>query len=730
MKTYVFFLLSICCISCALFTPTKKTNSGSTLTDDTIDYFHGEEVMDPYRWLEDSDDDRVGDWVADQLKKAETSLKSAGLAKKINQRLVEIEKSSQGNFEQLKWAGGRLFAIKRVPPAHQSVLVAMPSYTETGKAEVLIDPNILDPTGATAIDRYFPSHDGRYLAVSMSKKGTEAGDLYLYDLKKRAPASAPGEPSPAYLPIEPVIEDVYRATGGGAVAWNLKNNGFFYTRYSDSSNLEDEGSLRQRLYFHKLGKDADSDKMVLGDEFDRIEQMELEIDPRSGRVIAKVQMGRSGQFKHYLRNPDGKWQQLSKTSDEIAEMTFAPKGGMYLLSRESAPRGRLQFLSSPKVPLSQAKRVVPESNQSIVAGIPGAKSILVTQTRVFLIYQLGGPAEIRVFDLKGKKLDVIRIENANLGPDLVALDGDEILFRVNGFTDPSAWYRYDGILGASSLTKTDLSTTYDIGYDDIDVETLTVISGDGAKVPLFIVKKSTASANAPAILMGDGGFGRIFTPAISPALTIWLTNGGIAAFAGVRGGGEFGEGWHRAGMQIYKQNSIDDLVACAHHLIKANYTSSDKLALLGVENGGLLAGAAMVQHPDMASVVVMERGIFDMLRLEFYAQGEITMGEYGTVNDESQFKALLDYSPYHNVKTRTRYPATLLLSGANDKRVLPWHSRKLAAQLQAANTSQSPIVYKETPNTGSSRSVPFMQNLSDEAEKLAFIFHQLGVNYR
>ena len=728
MKAYFYFVLSICCISCALLSKSPTSRNGSTFKDDTKDYFHGDEVMDPYRWLEDSEDDRVVEWVSEQSKKAEKALKSGGLSSKINQRIIEIEKTSQGSYNQLKWAGERLFAIKRVPPAHQSVLVAMPSYAETGRAETLIDPNLIDPTGLTAIDAYYPSHDGRYLAVSMSKKGTEAGDLYIYDLKKRAPAASPGKPSPAYLPIERVIEDVHRATGGGAVAWNIKTKGFFYTRYSDSSDLENEGSLQQKLYFHKLGKDAGDDKLELGDEFDGIEQIELEADPRSGRIIATVRMGLSGQFKHFLRNPDGKWQQLSDISDELTDMTFAPKGGMYMLSRESAPRGRLQFLSSPKVPLSQAKRVVPESNQSIVSGVQGARSMLVTQTRIYLIYQLGGPAEIRVFDQKGKKLDVIRLDNTNIGPDLIPLDGDEILFRANSFTEPTAWYRYDGILGADSLTKTDLSTTYGVGYDGIVAEQIMVVSEDGAKVPLFVVKKAHAASNAPAILIGDGGFGRAFTPEISPALTIWMTNGGLVAFAGVRGGGEFGEGWHRAGMQVYKQNSIDDFTACAHHLIQNGYTSSNKLALWGSGNGGLLAGAAMVQHPDMASAVVLERGIFDMLRLEFTAQGEIMMGEYGTVNDKDQFKALLRYSPYHNVE-RAGYPATLLISGANDLGVLPWHSRKFAAQLQSATTSQAPILYKEIPDAGS-RATPFMQRLSEEASKISFVFEQLGVAYR
>ena len=744
MKTCIWSLAAVFCLSCAAIgTPSPAGQDAPT--DDTVDYFHGEKVADPYRWLEIAEANETEEWIAKQNQQAEAYFAKNKLRQKLLDRLIEIEKTSRGSFDQLKWSGGKLFALHTVPPKHQPVLVTMPSYAEVAVAKTILDPNLLTQDGSLAIDWYVPSHDGRYVAVSMSQNGTEAGDLYIYDLapepkrkrkgkrkKRHSPANDVGDQNGAspFKPIEDIISNVNRASLGGDLVWDVENKGFFYTRYPDSTDLEGIGSLSQRLFYHKLGKASGSDKMELGDDFERTEQIELEVDSRSGRIIATVRQGVGGPFSHYLRNPNGEWIQVSKYGDGIEEIVFAPKGGMFLLSRARAPRGRLEYLSSPKMPLEQAKRVIPESNENVVGGIHGVRSVLVTATRIYMVYQLGGPSEIRVFDHNGNKLDTINIEDAAVGPDLVSLDGDEILLRVEGYIAPLAWYRYDGILGDNSLMKTGISTTYGIGYGNAVVDTETVISKDGAKVPLFVVRQSTTpkDGNRPTLLFGAGGFGRAFTPTYASSLAIWLEKGGIAAFAGVRGGGEFGEGWHLAGSLVYKQNSISDFVAAAGYLVKNQYTSSKKIALCGTGHGGLIAGAAIVQHPDMAGALVIDRGLFDMLRHQFSPLGEVTLGEYGSVNDENQFKALRGYSPYHNISERESFPAMLIVSGSRDYKVSPWHSRKFAAQVQRANSSLNPIIYEENPTGGTGRNTPFMQKLEENAEKLAFLFKELGIS--
>lgn len=723
--------------SCGAVSP-MSTAVEDAPVDETVDFYHGDRVSDPYRTLEENNNSDTLAWLARQEQKAAAYFEGEPFTK-IKDRLIGLEKQQTSAYAQPIWAGGRLFALKTQPPLSQPMLVAMPSWEHPEQEEVLVDPNIIDPGGALAIDWYVPSHNGRLVAVSMSKNDTEQGDLFIYNLetiatpksarkakgKKQAveavDASAPKkEPYPM---IDDVISGVSHGIGGGSLVWTPDNKAFYYTKYSDDNGLSEQ------VYLHKLGDSPHRDTYELGRGFDPIARIQLEIETRSGRVIAKVQRGEGPEFAHHLRNPDGIWQVLSSFADPIVEIVFAPAGGMFLVSREDAKRGKVLFLPSPKVPLNQAKRLILETNEPIVAGISGHNALLVTPNRLYVKYQKAGTSELRVFSHDGKQLDIVQQRYSAVDVGLVSLEREEILIPVLSYNAPAAWFRYNGQLGAGSLTKTKLSPS-GIEMDDIQIDEVSVLSKDGAKIPLTLVYQTglQQTGNNPTVLMGNGGFGSFMTPDFTSFHRIWLESGGILAFAQVRGGGELGTDWHTAGRLTHKQNAFDDFYNCAQFLIDQKYTNKSKLAVRGEGAGALLAAVMLTQHPDTFQAVVAESGVYDLMRNEYTPGGEASVPEYGSNSDEAQYRAMVAYSPYHHVPKNTAFPAALFIAGRNNPKVAPWHSRKMAARLQAESKGSSPILFKSAPNAGQGNRLPFMQRLTDAAEILTFLSKSLNVD--
>jgi prolyl oligopeptidase len=312
---------------------------------------------------------------------------------------------------------------------------------------------------------------------------------------------------------------------------------------------------------------------------------------------------------------------------------------------------------------------------------------------------------------------------------LVPLAEEDAAFQVVTYTEPIALYRVQGRDGA--VKKTALAAASIADFSGVTVARETCTSRDGARVPLAIVRQGSAppTGDAPTLLSGYGGFGVSVLPRFRPALLAWLEQGGIYAVANIRGGGELGETWHTDGNLTHKQNDFDDLYACAQHLVQAHYTSPARLAIQGGSNGGLLMGAELTQHPEAFKAVVSQVGIYDMLRLERDANGAFNVSEYGSVNNPEQFSALYAYSPYHHVKDGTAYPATLLMTGANDPRVAPYHSRKMVARLQAASASDAPILLRTSANTGHGIGTPLAAQIEEVTDTNVFLFQVLGVNY-
>ena len=634
----------------------------------------------------------------------------------LRRRVTEIMEAKTLSYGGVHYRKGRLFALKRQPPKQQPMLIVLPSAQAVDQARVLVDPNAMDAKGGTIIDWFVPSADGKLLAVSLSHGGTESGDVHLFDV---ATGKQTGE----------VIPRVNSGTAGGDLAWVPDGSGFFYTRHPHAGERPAADlDFYQQIYFHKLGTPTASDRYELGQGFPRVAESQIEIDDRTGYALATVQFGDGGEFEHYLRPPTGPWKQISHFKDGIIQVVFGPSDRLYLVSRKGAPRGRIESISLTDPDISRAQVVVPEGPDAIVTSFSvGRAKIVPTADRLYVEYQLGGPSELRVFDLDGHPLPAPKQLPVSSVYEVVKLEGNDVLFGNTSYLVPPGFYHLHA--AENRVEKTALATVSPVNFSDIEVTREFATSKDGTKVPVNILfpKGTKLDGLNPAIAYGYGGFGISMTPAFSAVRHVLFEHGFVFAIANIRGGAEYGEAWHLAGNLTHKQNVFDDFAAAIEHLIARRYTSPAHLAIEGGSNGGLLMGATLTQHPDLMRCVVSHVGIYDMLRTEFSPNGAFNITEYGTVNNLAQFQALYAYSPYHHVKEGTKYPAALFLTGANDPRVDAMQSRKFVARLQAANASGEPILLRTSSDTGHGLDSPLSARIAETVDVDAFIFDRLGV---
>ena len=657
-----------------------------------VDTYHGVEVVDDYRWLESWDDPAVKAWSAAQNAYARSVLDRLPGVDEVRRQVTAIRKLEIPRYTKLTSAGGTLFALKNQPPKQQAALVAMASEDAPTSARVIVDPNVIDPRGTTAIDWYVPSPDGALVAVSLSEGGSERGDLHLYET---ATGKETGE----------VLHRVSNGTAGGDLSWDAEGRGFFYTRYPrEGERPAADLDFYQEVYHHRLGTPESEDRYEMGKDLPRIAEIHLKRSPDGRSVLANVEYGDSSVFEQHLRAPDGRWLQLTRFGDQVVDGWFAAPDSLYLLSHAGAPRGKVLRISVADVvrrgrlDLAKAPVVVPESDGAVhydFWAMPD--TVVATAGRLFVVEGIGGPHRVRIFDRAGKPLGMLPLPPATAVTQILpAGAGDAVLYRQTSYTEPPTWYRWTPADGQAK--KTALSVPFPVDFGDVEVVRDQAVSKDGTRVPMTILYRKGLKLDGgnPALLTGYGGFSLSHLPSFDPGLRIWLDHGGVMAYANLRGGAEFGEEWHRGGSLTRKQNVFDDFIGCAEHLVHAGYTNKDRLAIEGASNGGLLMGAVLTQRPDLFKAVVAHVGVYDVLRLELDTNGQFNMPELGTVKDAEQFRALYAYSPYHHVRDGTAYPAVLFLTGANDPRVNPMHSRKMAARLQAAG---APTVLLRTSAT-------------------------------
>ncbi len=720
MKSYAGLAACVGLLACqsngtqkAQIDPPETDGAPLAAKQPVTDTFHGVEVTEDYRWLEDWSDPKVKAWSAGQNAHAREYLDAIEGRDAVEKSIRAIFEDQSVSYRGVSLVGDKVFALVHQPPKQQPFLAVLPSLDDA-TPDILLDPNTLDDKGITSIDWYVPSPDGKLVAVSLSVGGSESGDVTVYDVATKKP-------------VFEKIERVQGGTAGGDLAWTADGKGFFYTRYPRKGERPDEDlSFYQQLYHHTLGQDPAKDTYVLGKELPKIAEIRLNLHRPSGRLLVTVQEGAGGKFAMFLRDESGEIRKFSEFGDGLLGAFFGQKDDLYVLSRQGAPRGKVVVVPIATLDTKNARVVIPESEDTIVEDFWGAPTIVVTKSRIYVEYQTGGPSTIRAFAHDGRALEKLPIGDVAAVHSLQPVGADGLVFVMTSFVDPTAHYRYDPL--KNTIEKTALASSSPMDLSNVRVVREMATSKDGTKVPvnILIPPGVEKTGDTPTVLYGYGGYGVNITPRLGTWNLALLQRGVIYAVANIRGGGEFGEQWHRQGNLTNKQNVFDDFYAAAQHLIDAKYTSPERLGLVGGSNGGLLMGATFTQHPELAKVVVSLVGIYDMLRVELSPNGQFNITEFGTVKDKAQFEAMYAYSPYHHVKDGTKYPAILFTTGENDPRVDPMQSRKMTARLQAANASEAPILLRTSADSGHGGTTSLDERVAQYTDITAFLLEHLG----
>ena len=673
------------------------------------DTYWGVEVVDEYQYLEQVREAEVVEWADGQNRYTRHWLDGTSQRQAILDRIVELTHNVTPQYFGLKAAGNRLFAIKRQPPKEQPFLVVFPPGRSLTGERVLVDPNDIDHGGSTSIDFFVPSLDGSLVAVSLSRGGTENGTLHIFD-------TATGREHPD------LIHRVNGGTAGGSVAWTPGSQGLFYTRYPAPGERPDEDlPFYQQVWYHALGTPTDQDYYVLGKSFPRIAEIELQTSEDGRYVLAEVSNGDGGEYAYWLKGPDRDWTLFAEFADQVIHAAIGHDDALYLLSRQAAPHKKILRLALDDPQLRRATEIVPETDVVI-------RSYLPTATSLYVVEMLGGPMRLRTYDLSDGSSTVLDTDEPSTISGLVSLQGDEILLQRQSYLTPPAVYRYRA--GADGLESTPLAYTSPADYSDCEVRRVHATADDGTRIPITIVLRAGTplDGSAPLLLYGYGSYGFTMTPFFSAHRRVWIEQGGIYAVANIRGGGAFGDHWHRSANLQNKKVTMDDFAACARFLGR-EYSSPGRIAIQGGSAGGLMVFGVLAHHPQVCAAVLAHVGISDALRTELSPNGEFNSTEFGTVRDETQFHGMLGYSPYHAVKHGTTYPAVMATTGMNDPRVEPWQSFKMVAALQASGTP-NPVLLRVSHNTGHGGGTRLSERDQQLADSYTFLFAALDLPYR
>jgi prolyl oligopeptidase len=669
-----------------------------TRIDHVVEHLHGVTVPDPYRWLEDGDRAEVRDWVAKQNALTRSLLDPLPARQRIHDRLQALlDIGVIGTPWPVK---GRYFYTERAGKQNQPVLYIRER--RDGPARVLVDPNALAVDGSIALDWWYPSRDGRLLAYGLSKDGNEQSTLHVRDV-------ATGKD---------LAESIGR-TRACSLSWLPDGSGFYYTRYPGEENYN------RRVFLHKLADEPARDAEVFGAGRAPEDWPNVALSPDGRWLVVTVEQGWSRSEVYLLDRSRSDRNFLPLVEGVNALFTvIARNDRLLVLTNDGAPRYRL-YQVDPRKPTRTAWKEIIAEGPDVLEHVAAVGESLVAQ------YIHRASARLRLCDADGKpRMDVHLPALGSITGLGGEWDGEEVFFGFESFTVPSSIYRIELKTGRSELWE---RVKADIDFAAYEVEQVTYPSVDRARTPItmFLAHKKgiKRDGKTPTLLHGYGGFNVSLTPAFNPARFVFLERGGILAIPNLRGGGEYGEAWHRAGMLDKKQNVFDDFLGGAEWLIAKGYTDRDHLAIQGGSNGGLLVGAALTQRPDLFRAVVCQVPLLDMLRYHRFQIARLWIPEYGCAEDAAEFRWLYAYSPYHHVKDGTKYPAVLLEAADSDTRVDALHARKMAARLQAATSSGAvrPILLRLEPKAGHGAGKARAKLLDELTDTWSFLFWQLGI---
>lgn len=670
------------------------------------DNYHGVEVKDPYRWLEDPDSDATKAWVQAQNELTNSYLATIPTRDKLQQRLTQLwdyEKYSSP-FKR----GQSYFYFKNDGLQNQSVLYTLKSLDDEG--EILLDPNSLSADGTVALSGLSISDDGQWMAYGLSTAGSDWVEYRVKNIATR----------------QDTADHLQWIKFSGA-SWTKDNQGFFYSRY-DQPNAEtklEDVNYYQKLYYHRLGTPQAEDILI----YHRPDQKEWgfsgSVTEDGKYLIISVWLGTDSKnlvFYKNLEQPDSEVVEL--ISEFVASYSVIDNDGdtFWLRTDLNAPRGRVIAIDLDNPDQANWQEIIPEAPETL-------EGIGLLNNQFVADYLKDARSQIKIYALDGTFVREVELPGIGSAGGFGGKRYDtETFYTFTSFTTPATIYRYDLTTGESKLFR---QPQVDFDPEAYQTQQVFYPSKDGTKIPMFITHKKgiKLDGNNPTYLYAYGGFNISLTPSFSISNVVWLEMGGIYAVPNLRGGGEYGEDWHQAGMKDKKQNVFDDFIAAAEWLIEQKYTRTEKLAIAGGSNGGLLVGACMTQRPDLFAAAIPAVGVLDMLRFHKFTIGWAWCSEYGTPDDEADFKTLYAYSPLHNLKQGTAYPATLITTADHDDRVVPAHSFKFAAALQAAHQGDHPVLIRIETKAGHGAGKPTSKVIEEAADKWGFLMANLGMEY-
>jgi prolyl oligopeptidase len=665
----------------------------------------GVKIVDNYRWLEDGSSADTRKWVAEEMAYTQSVLDPLPGRDAIHKRLTEL--LSIGSISQPEIGGKYYFYTRREGMQNQPVLYVREGVD--GKDRVLLDPNQLAADGTIALDWYHASENGKYLAYGTSPSGSEMSTLHILETKTGK-----------------LLPDTIERTRACSIAWMHDNSGFYYTRYPKKGDVpEGQEMYNRHVFYHELGTDPATDTPIFGEGRDPEDWPSVSLDNDGRLLLISVSQGWTKTELFLMDLKTGTPPTRITTGKNFLYSGSVYNGRLYIVTDEDAPRYRMFMAEAGNYERDDWQEIIPQTE----AVLQGAA---VWGGKIFAQYEQNASSQLRLFDLEGKVISDIHL------PALGTVFGsegkwnhDEIFYGFLSFTVPPTVYRYDLKTGSTSLwAKVDAPSIDPSAYE---VQQEWYHSKDGTRVPMFVVYKKGLKKDGhnPTLLTGYGGFNISMLPSFSRTAYLWMEHGGIYAIANLRGGAEFGEDWHRAGMLDKKQNVFDDMIAGAEHLIAEKYTDKDHLAIQGGSNGGLLMGAMITQRPDLFRAAVCQVPLLDMLRYQYFQIAKLWIPEYGSSDNPEQFKWLYAYSPYHHVKAGTEYPAVLFMTADTDTRVDPMHAKKMAALMQdEAENGKSrtrPILLRIEAKAGHGAGKPVTKQIEEFTDVYSFLFWQLGV---
>lgn len=674
-----------------------------TAKDNVVDTYFGVQVKEPYRWLENDTSKATSAWVKAQNKVTNDYLSQIPFRSALKKRLIALTNYPKYGSPFKK--NGQYFFFKNNGLQNQSVLYRQA--TLTSEPEVLLDPNTFSTDGTVALHAQSFSKNGKYLGYSISRSGSDWNEIFVMEVATRQ-----------------ILPDHINWSKSSGISW--QGDGFYYSAY-DAPEPGKEYSNKneyEKVYYHRVGQSQSQDQLIYENrKFPLRECYPIVTDDEKYLFITETETTTGNELLiKDLSVPDAKFELLAPGFDNDYSVVDHFNGKIYLLTNWKAPNQRLMEVDPAHPAQENWKEILPETSNVLV-------SVNIVGGKILADYLKDATNHGYGFDLTGKKLYEVKL------PALGALSGlngenddNEAFYIFNSFTLPPTIYRFDVAKNVSEVFhKTEVS----FNPDEYTSEQVFYTSKDGTRVPMSITYKKGMKRDGknPLMLYGYGGFNISLNPTFTVNRIPFLENGGIYVVANIRGGGEYGEAWHMAGTKMHKQNVFDDFMAAAEYLISNKYTSSKKLAIDGGSNGGLLVGACMTQRPDLFAVAVPEVGVLDMLRYNLFTIGWSWTSDYGnSLESKEMFEYLKGYSPLHNVKAGVKYPATLVMTGDHDDRVVPAHSFKFAATLQAANAGKTPTLIRIDSKAGHGAGKPVGKVIEAQTDMWSFVMYNLGMN--